>query len=104
MIIASNSQLAEPLRKQKKLRRGGAEEEVERGGLANCDTSREENLPNKRKEGRQASKQARTAKLPEKENRKKLTKSTEESKQTERPRERERVRTELAKLLFNRWM
>ncbi len=49
-------------------------------------------LPTKRKEGRQAGKQARTAKLPEKENRKKLTKSNKESKQTERPRERERAR------------
>ncbi len=59
------------------------------------------------KVGRQASKQARTAKLLEKENRKKLTKSTTESKQTltaTRERERDSERTELAKLLCNRWM
>jgi hypothetical protein len=44
MIIAYDSQLEEPLRNQNNCDEEEQRRKVEGGGLANCDTSREENL------------------------------------------------------------
>jgi len=75
MMIASNSQLAEPLRKQK-----NCDEEEQRRRLKEEDwqiatPAEKRNCPPKgrkegRQAGRQASKQARTARLPEEESKK----------------------------------
>jgi hypothetical protein len=105
MIIAYDSQLEEPMRNQ-----NNCDEEEQRRRLKEEDwqiaTPAEKRIwPTKgRKAGRQARKQERPNYLQKKARKSKKTKQNppRKAKQTERPRERRR--TELAKLLCNRWM